>query len=52
TYEGFEQRDFDADVTDPADLLRRRILRSGIELERLWVQWCTEALAELGAEPL
>lgn len=50
TYRGFEERDFDGDVSDPADLLRRRILRSGIELERLWVQWCTEALAELGVD--
>lgn len=48
TYEGFEHRDFPDEVTDPPDVLRRQILRSGIELERLWIRWCREALAALG----
>ncbi len=45
-YEDIEGRDFDA-ATEPADRLRRLVLRAGIGLETFWVQWLEEALAEV-----
>ncbi|WP_407553494.1 PadR family transcriptional regulator [Streptomyces sp. Pv4-95] len=45
-YSRIEERDFDA-PTSPDDRLQRLVLRAGIGLETFWVQWLTEALAEV-----
>ncbi|MFD3922775.1 PadR family transcriptional regulator [Streptomyces sp. NPDC058595] len=34
-----------------ADRLRHLVLRAGIDLERMWVDWLTEALRESGTAP-
>ncbi|MFF8831037.1 PadR family transcriptional regulator [Streptomyces sp. NPDC015131] len=47
-YRGMEERQFPPErrAAEP-DRLRHLVLRGGIELERFWTQWLTEALAEL-----
>ncbi|MFD3944319.1 PadR family transcriptional regulator [Streptomyces sp. NPDC058579] len=47
-YRAIEVRDFPAErrETEP-DRLRHLVLRGGIDLERFWVEWLTQALAEL-----
>ncbi|WP_406859187.1 PadR family transcriptional regulator [Streptomyces sp. HUAS MG47] len=47
-YLEIEQRDFPAERRDTEpDRLRHLVLRGGIDLERFWVAWLTDALAEL-----
>ncbi|MEV0371616.1 PadR family transcriptional regulator [Streptomyces sp. NPDC050636] len=51
-YSEIERRDFEA-AASADDRLRRLVLRAGISLETFWVEWLTEALAEvadMGAE--
>ncbi|MFE0642684.1 PadR family transcriptional regulator [Streptomyces sp. NPDC058877] len=50
-YLAIEARDFPAERrrTEP-DRLRHLVLRGGVDLERFWVEWLTNALAELGPE--
>ncbi|MFG3496606.1 PadR family transcriptional regulator [Streptomyces sp. NPDC047886] len=43
-YLGMEQRQFPPERDSEADRLRHLVLRGGIELERFWVEWLTEAL--------
>lgn len=40
-----------AGETSEADRLRHLVLRAGIDLERMWVDWLTEALREPGTSP-
>lgn len=40
-----------ADAPSEADRLRHLVLRAGIDLERMWVEWLTEALRESGTAP-
>lgn len=54
-YTDIEARDFTrgAEVSGPdgpteADRLRHLVLRAGIDLERMWVEWLSEALRETG----
>ncbi|MFI6104729.1 PadR family transcriptional regulator [Streptomyces sp. NPDC051310] len=46
-YLGMEQRQFPPERNAEADRLRHLVLRGGIELERFWTAWLTEALAAL-----
>ncbi|MCP9976065.1 PadR family transcriptional regulator [Streptomyces somaliensis] len=48
-YLEMERRQFPPERDAEADRLRRLVLRGGIELERFWVAWLTEALEDLGA---
>lgn len=50
-YLTIETRDFPPPRrhTEP-DRLRHLVLRGGIDMERFWVQWLTDALTELGPE--
>ncbi|MFJ3161018.1 PadR family transcriptional regulator [Streptomyces kanasensis] len=51
-YLAMERRQFPPERDAEADRLRHLVLRGGIELERFWVAWLTEALAgvaDLGA---
>ncbi|MFI6080673.1 PadR family transcriptional regulator [Streptomyces sp. NPDC051217] len=57
-YTDIEARDFaprteGAEPAGPteADRLRHLVLRAGIELERMWVEWLTEALSEASTAP-
>lgn len=51
-YLAIEVRDFPpARRTAEPDRLRHLVLRGGIELERFWVQWLTQAISELGESP-
>ncbi|MFD3486722.1 PadR family transcriptional regulator [Streptomyces sp. NPDC058665] len=64
-YTDIEARDFAlngevtgqaGEMTEPArpteaDRLRHLVLRAGIDLERMWVEWLTEALREASAAP-
>ena len=55
-YTDIEARDFDRRTgttggTTEADRLRHLVLRAGMDLERLWVDWLTEALRETSAAP-
>lgn len=55
-YTDIEARDFahpaetDDEPTE-ADRLRHLVLRAGMDLERMWVDWLTEALRETSAAP-
>ncbi|MFF2084597.1 PadR family transcriptional regulator [Nocardia sp. NPDC058176] len=42
-YKAIEERDF-ATVDTDADVLRHLVLKSGIGMERSWVEWCREAI--------
>ncbi|WP_149181904.1 PadR family transcriptional regulator [Streptomyces sp. TRM49041] len=46
-YLGMEKRQFPPERDTEADRLRHLVLRGGIELERFWVAWLTEALEGL-----
>ncbi|MFJ9823218.1 PadR family transcriptional regulator [Streptomyces sp. NPDC101160] len=47
-YLAIEERDFPpARRTTEPDRLRHLVLRGGIELERFWVQWLSQAITEL-----
>ncbi|MFF7529090.1 PadR family transcriptional regulator [Streptomyces bobili] len=46
-YEEIEKRDFPPGDDSPQVRLQHLVLRAGIELETFWIQWLTEALAEL-----
>ncbi|MEU6485801.1 PadR family transcriptional regulator [Streptomyces sp. NPDC046887] len=46
-YLDMERRQFGPDQDGEADRLRYLVLRGGIELERFWTGWLTEALATL-----
>ncbi|WP_405502995.1 PadR family transcriptional regulator [Streptomyces niveus] len=63
-YADIEARDFSArpgtaagttpgptEAPTEADRLRHLVLRAGMDLERLWVDWLTEALRETSAAP-
>ncbi|MFI6696759.1 PadR family transcriptional regulator [Streptomyces sp. NPDC050433] len=54
-YTDIETRDFapegKAREASEADRLRHLVLRAGIDLERRWVEWLTEALHETSAAP-
>ncbi|MCS0636814.1 PadR family transcriptional regulator [Streptomyces sp. LP05-1] len=45
-YLAMEERQFPPERDTEADRLRHLVLRGGIELERFWTGWLTEALAE------
>ncbi|MFV0131304.1 PadR family transcriptional regulator [Streptomyces sp. HMX112] len=47
-YADMERRQFPPERDTEADRLRHLVLRGGIELERFWVAWLTEALEGLG----
>ncbi|MFE5731688.1 PadR family transcriptional regulator [Streptomyces sp. NPDC056528] len=50
-YLAIEARDFPAERrSSEPDRLRHLVLRGGIDLERFWVEWLTDALAELDRE--
>ncbi|BAU81264.1 transcriptional regulator, padR family [Streptomyces laurentii] len=50
-YLDIEVRDFPpARRTSEPDRLRHLVLRGGIDLERFWVHWLTDALSELGGD--
>lgn len=40
-----------AGAPSEADRLRHLVLRAGMDLERMWVEWLTEALRESGTAP-
>ncbi|MCX4751686.1 PadR family transcriptional regulator [Kitasatospora sp. NBC_01287] len=52
-YQAIERKDFPPERMAGADRLQHLVLRAGIGLETFWIQWLTEALAELpdGARP-
>lgn len=57
-YRDIEARNFTPEPQAPraeepatADRLRHLVLRAGIDLERMWVDWLTEALRESGTAP-
>ncbi|MFC9605324.1 PadR family transcriptional regulator [Streptomyces niveus] len=57
-YRDIEARDFSpgqnpdaAPAASEADRLRHLVLRAGIDLERMWVEWLTEALRESDTAP-
>ncbi|RNL70099.1 PadR family transcriptional regulator [Streptomyces sp. I6] len=50
-YEDIEKRHFPPERDAAGDRLRHVVLRGGIELERFWIGWLTEALAEIGGLP-
>ncbi|MCX4722483.1 PadR family transcriptional regulator [Streptomyces sp. NBC_01306] len=46
-YLAIEKRDFSRPGPSPQDRLQHLVLRAGIDLEKYWVGWLTEVLAEL-----
>ncbi|OII61346.1 PadR family transcriptional regulator [Streptomyces sp. CC53] len=50
-YVSMEERQFPPERDTDADRLRHLVLRGGIELERFWVGWLTEALEGLPETP-
>ncbi|GFH34544.1 PadR family transcriptional regulator [Streptomyces pacificus] len=50
-YEDIEKRHFPPERDAPGDRIRHVVLRGGIELERFWIGWLTQALAEVGEPP-
>ncbi|MEI5007165.1 PadR family transcriptional regulator [Streptomyces sp. PmtA] len=50
-YEDIEKRHFPPERDAAEDRLRHVVLRGGIELERFWIGWLTEALGELERLP-
>ncbi|MDH6135617.1 DNA-binding PadR family transcriptional regulator [Kitasatospora sp. MAA4] len=51
-YAAIEERDFPAGKADGENRLHHLVLRAGIGLEATWIDWLTEARAELAADPL
>ncbi|RFU86180.1 PadR family transcriptional regulator [Streptomyces triticagri] len=46
-YEAIEERDFPPGPSGAEDRLRHLVLRGGIDLETFWVNWLTQALADV-----
>ncbi|NDZ78062.1 PadR family transcriptional regulator [Streptomyces sp. SID10853] len=49
-YLAIEERDFPGSSLPADDRLQHLVLRGGIELEKYWIAWLTEALAEVSED--